>query len=373
MNWLKSACISILLLLAVGCNRVPLMSVGFALDIPGFFLLNEGQEGKNNCTLDYYDYNSGIYDKNIFQQRNPEVRDNLGDGGNDLAIYGTKLFVVMSHSNLVEVLDVRTGWHIDQISIPNCRSIACKDNYVYVSSYDSPVETGPDLPLGYVAKIDTSSLEIIETCRVGYQPEEMAVVGDYLYVANSGNYRAPDYDNTISVIDLHIFREIQKIEVAPNLHRMEADAYGKLWVSNSGDYYDIPSMTFVLNTENNSICDVLDLLPCSDMALCGDSLYVISNVWNYFSQSSVINYAIVDVNSHHVVSRKFITDGADAQIQNPYGIAANPKTHEIFVTDARDSVTPGKVYCFSPDGKQKWSANTGDIPSRIAFTVTPLL
>ena len=370
-----------LLLSLAGCRTVdpvipsdptPVGS-GDAGDIFGFFLLNEGNMGSNKCTLDFYDYATGIYSKNIFPERNPEIVQELGDVGNDMAIYGSRLWVVVNCSNLVEVIDVRTGWHIEQISIPNCRSISFKDNYAYVSSYAGPVEIDPNSRLGYVAKIDTSSLEIIDTCTVGYQPEEMAIVGDYLYVANSGGYRVPDYDNTVSVIDLHIFREIQKIEVAPNLHRMEADAYGNIWVSSRGDYYDIPSMTFVINSENNSICDVLDLLACTDMTLCGDSLYVYSNTWNYFTQSNDINYAIVDVKTHQVVTRNFITDGTEQQFQNPYGIAVNPNNHDIFITDARDYVTPGKIYCFSPDGKLKWQANTGDIPSRIVFTHTPLL
>ena len=370
-----------LLLSLAGCRTVdpvipsdptPVGS-GDAGDIFGFFLLNEGNMGSNKCTLDFYDYATGIYSKNIFPERNPEIVQELGDVGNDMAIYGSRLWVVVNCSNLVEVIDVRTGWHIEQISIPNCRYITFKDQYAYVSSYAGPVEIDPNSRLGYVAKIDTSSLEIIDTCTVGYQPEEMAIVGDYLYVANSGGYRVPNYDNTVSVIDLHIFREIQKIEVAPNLHRMEADAYGNIWVSSRGDYYDIPSMTFVINTENNSVCDVLDLLACTDMTLCGDSLYVYSNTWNYFTQSSDINYAIVDVKTHQVVTRNFITDGTEQQFQNPYGIAVNPNNHDIFLTDARDYVTPGKVYCFSPDGKLKWQAYTGDIPSRIVFTHTPLL
>lgn len=374
MNWHKSACIFILILLTIGCGRLPRVREDISANgIPGFFLLNEGQEGSNNCTLDFYDYTTGIYSKNIFEERNPELMSTIGDVGTDMAIYANRLWIVVNHSNLVEVIDVNTGWHQEQIPIPNCRSITFKDDNAYVSSYNCPVGLDPNAPQGYVLKINTQSLDVMDTCYVGYQPEEMAIVGDYLFVANSGIYRVPNYDNTISVIDRHFFREIQKIEVAPNLHRMEADAYGNIWVSSRGDHYDIPSMTFVINAKTRSVADVLDQLPCTDMTLCGDSLYIISNVMNYFTQSNDISYSIVDVKTHEVVTRNFITDGTDEQIQNPYGIAVNPQTHEILITDARDYVTPGKVYCFSPGGVLKWSTHTGDIPSRIVFTHKPLL
>jgi len=372
MNWLKSACISILLLLSVGCNRLPNEGLGSANSIAGFYLLNQGNMGSNKCTLDYYDYATGLYTKNIYAMRNPDFGPELGDVGNDMAIYGDHLWVVVNGSNLVEVIDLRTGRHVRQIPIPNCRSIVFKDQYAYVSSYAGPMELDPNYRLGYVARIDASSFEVVATCTVGYQPEEMAIVGDFLYVANSGIYRVPDYDHSVSVVNLHLFQEVQKIDVAPNLHRMKADAYGNIWVSSRGDYYDIPSMTFVISTENNAVVDALDNLPCSDMVLCGDSLYVYSNTLNYFTRDSDVNYAIVDVKTHQVVSSDFITDGTDQQIQNPNGIAVNPQTHEIFVTDARDEFTPGKVYCFSSQGEFKWSANTGDIPSRIVFTYTPL-
>ena len=92
--------------------------------IRGFFLLNEGNMGSNKATLDYFDYATGIYTKNIYAERNPGVVKELGDVGNDLQIYGGKLYAVINCSHFVEVMDVRTARHITQISIPNCRYIA---------------------------------------------------------------------------------------------------------------------------------------------------------------------------------------------------------------------------------------------------------
>ncbi|MBQ6311036.1 MAG: YncE family protein [Bacteroidales bacterium] len=335
--------------------------------VTGFYLLNEGNMGSNKATLDFFDYTTGIYAKNIFASANPFVARELGDVGNDLQIYGKKLYAVINCSNLVEVMDSRDAKHIAQISIPNCRYITFDKGYAYVSSYAGPVEMDPNSRKGYVAKIDTASLQIVAECTVGYQPEEMVVENGKLYVANSGGYRVPNYDNTVSVIDLATFQVIKTISVEINLHRMEKDRFGNIYVSSRGDGYDIPPQTFVISSATDELTDMLELLPVSDMAMSGDSLYVVCSRWNNFTNSNEISYAIYDVIHREIVSRHLITDGTDEEIQIPYGIAVNPETKEFFITDAKDYVTPGTLYCFGKDGVRKWQVTTGDIPAHIAF------
>lgn len=337
-------------------------------EIKGFFLLNEGNMGNNKATLDYFDYETGVYTKNIYAERNPGVVKELGDVGNDIKIYGDRLYAVINCSHFVEIMDVNTAKHIKAVSVPNCRYITFKDQYAYISSYAGPVLIDPNARLGYVARMDTLSMTILDTCVVGYQPEEMVIKGNKLYVANSGGYRVPKYDNTVSVIDLVKFKEIKKIEVGINLHRLELDNHGNIWVSSRGDYYGIPSKTYVIDTKTDEVTDVLNLLPNSNMTLKGDSLYVYSTEWSYVTNSNSISYAIVDTRTKKVVTRNFIKDGTDKSIKIPYGLAVNSNNGEFFVTDAKDYVTPGTLYCFNPDGTKKWQVITGDIPAHIVFT-----
>ena len=49
----------------------------------------------------------------------------------------------------------------------------------------------------------------------------------------------------------------------------------------------------------------------------------------------------------------------------------NPETKEIYVCDATNYVTPGYLYCFTPEGRFKWRVRTGDIPAHIAFSEEP--
>lgn len=333
-------------------------------EVQGFYLLNEGNMGSNKATLDYYDYTTATYKRNIFAEANPDITQGLGDVGNDLRIYGNRLYAVINCSNLIEVMDATTAKHIGQINIPNCRYLTFADGYGYCTSYAGPVQIG-NTQIGYVAKFDTATLRIVDTCHVGFQPDGLEVVGNRLYVANSGGYLAPDYDSTLSVIDLASFKQVATIPVAPNLHRVQADHLGQLWVSSRGDYFDTPSRLFCqsLSSTTNSL-DTLNI-PVSNFCILGDSLYYISTEYSYETYEDVISYGIVDIRTHQLLTTYLITDGTT--LVKPYGIAVHPTTREIYITDAGNYVTPGMLYCFSPQGILQWSVHTGDIPSAICF------
>ncbi|MDR0538818.1 MAG: YncE family protein [Tannerellaceae bacterium] len=335
--------------------------------IIGFYLLNEGNMGSNKSTLDYMDLFSGEYRRNIYADANPSVPKEMGDVGNDIRIYGEKLYAVINCSNKVEVMDRRTAKRIGQIDIPNCRYIRFHGGYAYVTSYAGPVELNPDYKQrGYVAMVDTTTLQVMARCLVGYQPDELEIVGNRIYVANSGGYMFPNYESTVSVIDIASFTEIKRIEVARNLHRLRADRHGRIWVSSRGDYYGQPSRLYCIDLDNGEHVDSLQVA-VSNLYLDGDSLYLYSTEWSYISMSNEITYGIVDVARKQIVSRCFITDGTEQRIQIPYGIMVHPITKDIYVTDAKNYVSPGTLYCFDRNGRLKWNVRTGDIPAHFAL------
>lgn len=342
-------------------------------DIRGFYLVNEGNMGSNKCTLDFYDYHTGLYSRNFYSERNPSAIKELGDVGNDIGIYGSKLYVVVNCSHKVEVMDARSGVRLGQVDIPNCRYVRFHRGRAYVSAYVGPVLIDPNAPKGAVYEVDTTDLRVTRKVTVGYQPEEMEIVDDYMYVANSGGYRAPYYDNTVSVIQMVDFKQVEQIPLGINLHRVKQDRYKQLWVSSRGDYESRPSRLYVLGKKAGyNRMEVTDTVPvaCSNMAVRGDSLYYYATEWNNFTASNSISYGIIDVRTHEVLSTNFITDGTEREITIPYGIDVHPETGDIFVTDAKNYVSSGTLFCFGPDGRKKWSVRTGDIPAHIAFLYT---
>ena len=338
--------------------------------IRGMYVVNEGNMGSNKCTLDYLDFMSSLYARNFYAERNPNVVMELGDVGNDIQIYGNKLYVVVNCSHKVEVLNAHTGKRIGQVDIPNCRYIRLNKGKAYVSSYVGPVLIDPDAPRGAVYKVDTTSLKVLDKVTVGYQPEEMEIVDDYMYVANSGGYRAPNYDNTVSVIQMEDFKQVEKIPVGINLHRVKLDSYKRLWVSSRGDYKSIHSNLYILDKRKGYnkmvVTDTLNI-PCSNMAIHGDSLYLYSTEWSDYEGKNTVTYGIINVKTKELVSTNFITDGTEKSITIPYGIAIHPETGDIYVTDAKNYVSSGTLYCFDRYGKKKWSVRTGDIPAHMVF------
>ncbi|WP_295120134.1 YncE family protein [uncultured Chitinophaga sp.] len=369
----------IVLLLAASCRKdvAVFMNEDIRVDsatingFAGFYLLNEGNMGSNKSTLDFFDYATGRYQRNIYAATNPTVPKELGDVGNDIAIYGSRLYAVINASNKVDVMDARTAKKIGQIEIPNCRYIKFDKGFAYITSYAGPIEVNPNYTQkGYVAKVDTATLAIVDKCIVGFQPDNLEITGGKIYVANSGGYMGAGstekYERTVSVIDLVTFKEDKRIDVAYNLHHIKADKRGDLWVTSRGDYKKLPSRLYFIDKNEQKVTDTLDVA-VSNYFLDGDSLYVYSTEWSYITYSNVITYGIVNTRTREVVTRSFITDGTDKEIEIPYGIMVNPVTKDIYVTDAGNYVSPGILYCFSKEGKKKWSVRTGDIPAHFAL------
>lgn len=365
----------VLLFVLVACRKgeqivppvvTPVDSARPASLVEGFFLLNEGNMGTNKASLDFYDSRTGNYNKNIYATVNPTAVKELGDVGNDIQIYGGKLYAVINVSNKVEVMDAGTAKRIGQINIKNCRYITFANGKAYVSSYAGPVKVDPRAPIGKVMQVDTTTLAVTDSVIVGYQPEEMAAVNGKLYVANSGGYRFPNYDSTVSVIDLATFKEIKKINVAINLDRVKADSYGDVYVTSRGDYYNIPSALFAIDTKTDEVKQRFDI-GASNLSIMGDTAYIYGSEFNYNTKNWVISYNMVNVNTETVLPGNFITDGTEGSIQMPYGVAVNPVTRDIFVTDAKNFVGVGTVYCFDKTGKKKWSVTAGNIPAHFAF------
>lgn len=311
----------------------------------GLYVLCEGNMGSNKARLDYINLHDGDYYANWYGAMNPKQMKELGDVGNDIQQYGGRLYAVINCSHKVEVMDLK-GRHIAKVDISNCRYMAFKGDKMYVSAYVGSV-ADPDM-LGSVYEVDTATLTVTREVKVGHQPDELCVVGNRLYVANSGGYLTNRYDSTLSVIDLTTFTETQQIVVGLNPTRVRVDDRNHLWVCCQGNYAATKPSLVILDHAT-----VLKRIPvaCSNISIYGNTAYVIDNETNTLRAFSTIDFTEqpqpIDISNY----------------EHPYGLLA--MTDVLYVTDAKNYVSSGVLHCYSYDGREHWRALTGDIPGHL--------
>lgn len=323
----------------------------------GFYLINQGAMGQNKASIDFYSNATSTYYLNWFATQNPTITLGLGDTGNDIKLYGNKLYATIMGSNLVEVMDANTGVHITAINLDKCRYISCYGGKVYVTSYTGEGDNG------LVAEIDTTTLAITRTCILGKNPEEMAIIGGKMYIANSGGYFT-NFDNRLSVVDLTSFTEEKKIEVAVNVTHIRPSADGKLYMASAGNYADIAGDLIIFDPTTEKIVKSFGKA-ISYIDICGTRCLGYSCEYD-LSWNPTYNYYSIDT-SIGTLGASPVTDGSESAIKNPYCITTDSRNNNFYICDASDYVSPGTIFCYSADGKLLWKQTTGDIPCAIAF------
>ncbi|MGQ9845941.1 MAG: YncE family protein [Bacteroidales bacterium] len=323
----------------------------------GVYVLNEGLFNMNNSTLTFYNNSSSTAITDFFDIQNGRK---LGDTGNDIAIYGNKMYIVVNVSSQLEVVNPYTGKSIKQIPFFNGnqprqpRYIAFYKNKAFVCSFD-----------GTVAVIDTASLVIEKFINVGRNPDGIAVVNNKVYVSNSGGLDYPNYDNTVSVIDANTLTEIKRIQVQINPYVMVPDKYGDLYVVSRGNYGDIKMCLQIIDTNTDELKYTFPNIEVLNLAINGDTAYVY--YYDYVSGTEP-KIMTINVKDETIINHNFISDGTI--IQTPYGIAVQPITGDVFITDAKGFVNTGEVICFNKNGQKKYSFTAGLNPGHIAFLNT---
>jgi hypothetical protein len=207
-------------------------------------VLNEGLFQHNNSTLTYFNWNTHQQHDNIFEAKNGW---GMGDTGNDMGIYGEKLFIVMNNSHVVHVLNRHSGRLLEQIHLhengigASPRNLAFFQGKVYVSAFN-----------GYLYKIDTTSLHVENKIQLGTNPDQMCVVQNELWVSNSGGLTTVG-DSTVSIVDLSSFTEIQKVVVGLNPGSLVYDDMGTVYAVSRGNYMGIPSKIVKLDASSKSV------------------------------------------------------------------------------------------------------------------------
>ncbi len=343
----------ILLLVVVACKKktkppAPVTDTNLK---NGMIVLCEGLFQQNNAALSWVDFSTGSSSNTFFTDKASRL---LGDTGNDMKVYGGKIYIIVNVSSTIEVMEKATGNSIKQISMMN-GSVAKQPRFItfhgsnaFITCYD-----------GYVDVLDTASLTITQRIQVGANPEGLTISNSKLYVANSGGLNAPNVDSTVSVINLQNLQEVTKITVGKNPGDIETDSQGDVYVIARGNYSNIPSRMVKINAQTDQVVTTFPF-DAGGIEPMGDNFLI-----SYYNNStSVSNIALFDAVAETMTNASFI---GNAQFTTLYGVQYRPSNQKIYCFDAMNYTNTGYVRIFSSSGTYESSYHVGLNPKKIIF------
>lgn len=313
----------------------------------GVFILNEGLIGTETAEVSFLDAN-GILENNIFSTQNAGVP--LGDTGQGMGLTEDFAYIILNYSNEIKVVN-RTNFELvtsitDQIEMP--RHIAFHQGKGYVTNWGDPSDTTDD----YIAVIDLVTNTVTGTIPVAEGPEIIIEKNGILYIAHLGGY---GYGNTVSVIET-ITQNLTTLEVADLPSALKIDNE-KLYVLCSGK----PDWTGDETIGGLYIFDLIDfqnveVYPFGVMehpeflGLDTTDLYYVLN-------SDIYK---MELGGNTLPVSPFIETSSN-NVQIPYGF--NKIDDKLYLADAVDYVSEGKVYVYGEDGSFKTEFTVGPLPN----------
>jgi len=317
----------------------------------GVLVVNEGLFHQNNSTLSWVNFSNGKVYNQIFEQKTGRQ---LGDTGNDIGVYGSKIYVVVNVSNTIEVLDAYNGKPIKQINVvgqnrpAEPRFVAFYGGRVFIPSFD-----------GFVDVIDTVSLDIIHRIPVGENPDGCHIANGKLYVANSGGLSYPNVDSTMSVIDMEAMVETHRIVVGKNPRGVISDTNGDLYINVQSDLlYDADNMWVKVNHQTLTI-DTIMPMPVQRYTRMDDKILVyMSDHKGKTSEISIFDPTTMSISKKNLIDPDIFT--------TCYGIQYDSIRQQIYCFDAMKYVNRGYLRVFSKSGTHINNYAIGLNPSKLA-------
>ncbi len=288
----------------------------------GFYTINGGNKsGKIPASITSFEYSTGTATdplQDAFMATNGIA---LGDGAQNAIVYGSKMYICMYSSNLIWVVEPSTlkiiGSIVPEGDAVNPRSLAAKDGKVYASMYT-----------GYVSRIDTVSMKVEASVKVGPNPDQIAIGGNRLIVANSdgSNSKLGYPESSISIIDLSSFTETKIKDLDKVLNPTDVASNGTdVFVICKGNYADKPS---VVKKVVGS--DVVDVAPGTNITANGDNLYIINAP--YGGTREDMTFKVYDTSSlkekGNIVNQQA---GTDSWVDYPNAVAVDPVEGDIVI------------------------------------------
>lgn len=308
----------------------------------GLFVLNEGNAIKG--TISYINPIFTQVKDNIFESENNG--DNIGGYAQSMFFDAEKAYIISNGSNKITVVNRYTFKLIAKITtgfnVPRYGTV------INGRAYVTNLGDFADLTDDFITVIKLSNNTIEAPIAIGAIGEKIKAINNKLYVAN-GNYGE---GSTLTILNPDTRTVIKTITFGNSPNSM---------VENNGSLFVLCS-NYTANSELvkiNLTTDEITTTTAFNSSLVNAQNLNIDNNKIYFTQDKAV--FTDDLNSTTInVTPSFVT-----QATTLYGFTV--KNNVVYVADAKDYVSAGKVYIYSNTGTLTTDITVGIIPSSFYF------
>lgn len=314
------------------------------VEVIGLYILSEGTWGKKQAEIAYYDFATETILKKVFKTNNGGAV--LGDTGNDLEIYGSKMYCIVSGADVesgggyIEVLDPATVVSKKRIAVTDIdgkadmpRRIVFYQDKGYITTYS-----------GMVARLDTASLTIDAKAKLsGTFPEGIDRYNDKLYVCNSGKGNG----TTLSVVDINSFKEEKTINVPKNPMDIKVAANGDIYFSTADFSWATgeKSNLHILDPKTGTVSKTLNRRAYK-LTVSEDYLYTVETDYvTYGGFTTKVNLKTQEASCFTTELPKYFM---------AYAVNVNPINDDVYILGQGQDVA-----IFDKDGSLKTKLKTG--------------
>jgi len=346
----KIGYIFVLVVLLVNCNKereigpqcveCPNDSLNLNVETK-LFLVNEGNFGWGNASLSLYDIESSTVQNQIYQTANDE--NLVGDVAMSLETINGKGYLTVNNSDKVVIIDLTTFEKIGEITSVNSprfiKQVSASKAYL-TSLYGNKI---------YVIDLELDS--VVSTIQTGGWNEDLVLYNERIFTVNR------DLD-VLQIVDINTDVIIETINTGKSPNSILLDMNNQLWVLCDGGFEEEKAELISISTSDFSILTIFQFEDIQDsprnLEINGDSSIL------YFINQGIAAMSILD----NVLSASVIVDQGNRTF---YGLGIDPKTGDIYISDARDYAQEGQIYRYAFDGLEIDNFKVGIIPGTFTF------
>lgn len=303
----------------------------------GVFVVHEGNFQAGNATLSYFNKYTEEMSNDVFEAVNSIP---LGDVGQSMVVVGDKGYVVVNNSGKIEVVN------LEDLSSSGTITGLTSPRYICVVSNSTAYVS--DLFSGVITIFNPQTLATSGSIVINGEVEEMVKTSSGVIAAGTGANQVYKI-NTLN----NLVQDSVAVGIGPT--NLALDTNGKVWIMTNGGWgTEAPKLVCIDPTNMNielSLTFQSGSFPSSlKTNAAGNTLY--------WADGAVYK---LDISNTTLPTVPFINAAA-------YKVNADPETDVIYVSDAGDFNSNGKVYRYQANGTPLDTFNVGVIPGEFCFT-----